>query len=140
MVLFGVFCLFWGLCFGSDTFWVCFKGLSTHCRTRSLNENIWRILEPKTIPNVYFCRCRFFGPNPKLTTSKRLIYKIDCFFKCKGQPKHILAQKPPKEGLLQNRFRNETSQVFLFFHRMWVFGAVFWCRPENTIFLVVWEL
>ena len=22
---------------------------------------------------------------------------------------------------------------------MGVFGAVFWCRPENTIFLVVWE-
>ena len=56
------------------------------------------------------------------------------FFKCKDEPKQILAPKPPKEGLLQNRFQNETSQVFLFFHRMWVFGAVFCVDPKTLFF------
>ena len=41
---------------------------------------------------------------------------------------------------MQQDIWNWDVSSFPFFHKKGVFGAVFWCWPESTIVLVVWEL
>ena len=125
------FCPFWGLGFGSDTFWECFKGLSTHCRTRSLNEKIWRIFEPKTIPSVHFCPYRFFGPQPLLTTSKRLIYKIDCVFSnAKTNQNKFWRQSLQKRICCKTVFRMRRLRFFCFSVECGFSGRFFGVGPK----------
>ena len=130
-----IFYPFWGLCFGSDTFWVCFKGLSTHCQTRSLNEKIWRILESKTIPSVYFCRCRFSDPNPCSRHPNGYFTKLIVFFSnAKTNQNKFWHQNLQKRVCCKTAFRMRRLRFFCFSIECGFSGRSFGVDPK-TLFV-----